>query len=49
MGNIAEVTAQVIYTGRCPIHIGIDVRTGNPTTQDHHLTTHCIIMVTVDT
>jgi acyl-CoA hydrolase len=31
------------------MHIGIDVRAGDPTTTDRELTTHCIvIMVAVD-
>ncbi|MEH6825718.1 MAG: acyl-CoA thioesterase [Motiliproteus sp.] len=49
VGNIVEVSAKVIYTGRSSMHIGIDVRAGDPKTPDRHLTTHCIvIMVAVD-
>lgn len=49
VGNIVEVGAKVIYTGRTSMHIGIDVRAGDPTTTDRELTTHCIvIMVAVD-
>ncbi|MFT6916962.1 MAG: acyl-CoA hydrolase [Motiliproteus sp.] len=49
VGNIVEVGAQVIYTGRSSMHIGIDVRAGDPTNSERQLTTHCIvIMVAVD-
>jgi len=49
VGSIVEVRARVIYTGRTSMHIGIDVRAGDPTTTDRELTTHCIvIMVAVD-
>lgn len=49
VGNIVEVAAKVIYTGRSSMHIGIDVRAGDPKNPERHLTTHCIvIMVAVD-
>jgi len=49
VGNIVEVGAKVIYTGRTSMHIGIDVRAGDPKNPERHLTTHCIvIMVAVD-
>jgi len=49
VGNLVEVGAKVIYTGKTSIHIGIDVRAGDPKNSDRHLTTHCIvIMVAVD-
>ncbi|WP_293265799.1 acyl-CoA thioesterase [Neptunomonas sp.] len=49
VGNIVEVAAKVIYTGRSSMHIGIDVRAGDPKNAERHLTTHCIvIMVAVD-
>ncbi|BBB30053.1 acyl-CoA thioesterase [Neptunomonas japonica] len=49
VGNIVEVAAKVIYTGRSSMHIGIDVRAGDPKDTERHLTTHCIvIMVAVD-
>ena len=49
VGNIVEVAAKVIYTGRSSMHIGIDVRAGDPKNTERHLTTHCIvIMVAVD-
>jgi acyl-CoA hydrolase len=49
VGNLVEVGAKVIYTGKTSIHIGIDVRAGDPKNSERHLTTHCIvIMVAVD-
>ncbi|MCH1928449.1 acyl-CoA thioesterase, partial [Shewanella sp. C31] len=49
VGNIVEVGAKVIYTGRTSMHIGIDVRACDPKVCDRQLTTHCIvIMVAVD-
>ncbi|MCH1918886.1 acyl-CoA thioesterase [Shewanella sp. A3A] len=49
VGNIVEVGAKVIYTGRTSMHIGIDVRACDPKFCDRQLTTHCIvIMVAVD-
>lgn len=49
VGNIVEVTGKIIYTGRTSMHIGIDVRAGDPKNNQRLLTTHCIvIMVAVD-
>lgn len=49
VGNLVEVSAKVIYTGRTSMHIGIDVCAGDPKNQERHLTTHCVvIMVAVD-
>ncbi|RDE24643.1 acyl-CoA thioesterase [Motiliproteus coralliicola] len=49
VGNLVEVSAKVIFTGRTSMHIGIDVRAGDPKHPERHLTTHCIvIMVAVD-
>ncbi|MCG9711693.1 acyl-CoA thioesterase [Shewanella insulae] len=49
VGNIVEVSAKVIYTGRTSMHLGIDVKAGDPKHSERHLTTHCIvIMVAVD-
>ncbi|RTR32042.1 acyl-CoA thioesterase [Shewanella atlantica] len=49
VGNIVETTAKVIYTGRTSMHLGIDVRAGDPKNPERHLTTHCVvIMVAVD-
>ncbi|OXS00598.1 acyl-CoA thioesterase [Shewanella algae] len=49
VGNIVEVSAKVIYTGSTSMHIGLDVKAGDPKDSERHLTTHCIvIMVAVD-
>lgn len=49
VGNIVETSAKVIYTGRSSMHLGIDVKAGDPKNPERHLTTHCIvIMVAVD-
>ncbi|WP_428240719.1 acyl-CoA thioesterase [Gynuella sp.] len=49
VGSIVEVSAKVIYTGRTSMHIGLDVRAGDPKESERYLTTHCIvIMVAVD-
>jgi len=49
VGNIVETTAKIIYTGRSSMHLGIDVRAGDPKNSERHLTTHCVvIMVAVD-
>lgn len=49
VGNMVEVAARVIYTGRTSMHLGIEVRAGDPTSTEKHLTTHCVtIMVAVD-
>lgn len=49
IGNMVEVRARVIYTGKTSMHIAVDVSAGDP--KDGHLqeTTHCIIIfVAVD-
>ncbi|MBC7004506.1 acyl-CoA thioesterase [Photobacterium sp. BZF1] len=49
VGNLVEVTAKVIYTGRSSMHIAIDVQASDPKELNNQLTTHCIvIMVAVD-
>lgn len=49
VGNLVEVSAKVIYTGRSSMHIAIDVQASDPKQLERHLTTHCIvIMVAVD-
>ena len=44
IGDLVEVHAQVILTGRSSMHVAIDVRAGDPRTADRGLTTHCIIV-----
>jgi len=49
VGNLVEVSAKVIFTGRSSMHIAIDVQACDPKSLDLRLTTHCIvIMVAVD-
>ncbi|WP_064608280.1 acyl-CoA thioesterase [Photobacterium sp. J15] len=49
VGNLVEVAAKVIFTGKTSMHIAIDVQASDPKTLDRRLTTHCIvIMVAVD-
>ncbi|BCK26547.1 TPA: acyl-CoA thioesterase [Vibrio cholerae] len=49
VGNLVEVNAKVIYTGKTSMHIAIDVQASDPKFLKNHLTTHCIvIMVAVD-
>lgn len=49
VGNIVEVSAKIIYTGRTSMHLAIDVRAGDPKCSERALTTHCVlVMVAVD-
>lgn len=49
VGNLVEVEAKVIYTGRSSMHLAISVMACDPKTLKKRLTTHCIvIMVAVD-
>lgn len=49
VGNLVEVSAKVIYTGKSSMHIAIDVQASDPKELKNRLTTHCIvIMVAVD-
>ncbi len=49
VGNLVEVSAKVICTGRSSMHIAIDVQAADPKLLESRLTTHCIvIMVAVD-
>ncbi|WP_371185797.1 acyl-CoA thioesterase [Thalassotalea maritima] len=49
VGNLVEVDAKVIYTGRSSMHIAIEVSACDPKSLAKRLTTHCIvIMVAVD-
>lgn len=49
VGNLVEVEAKVIYTGKSSMHIAIEVNASDPKTLVRRLTTHCIvIMVAVD-
>lgn len=49
IGDMVEVTAKVIYTGKTSMHLSIDVKAGAPTAEERHLCTHCIaVMVAMD-
>jgi len=49
IGNVVEVRARVIYTGKTSMHIAVDVSAGDPRNGHFQETTHCIIIfVAVD-
>lgn len=49
VGNLVEVNAKIIYTGKTSMHVAIDVLASDPKTLEQQFTTHCIvIMVAVD-
>ena len=49
VGNLVEVHARVIYTGRTSMHVAVDVRAGDPKESAFTRTTHCVIVfVAVD-
>lgn len=49
VGNMVEVSAKVIYTGRTSMHLRIQVRAGDPKNNQRELCTHCIaVMVAMD-
>lgn len=43
-GDLVEVRARLIYTGRTSMHIAVDVSAGDPRTRKFVKTTHCIIV-----
>jgi acyl-CoA hydrolase len=44
IGNLVEIQAKVIYTGRTSMHISIDVLAYDPKEEDKIKTTHCVII-----
>ena len=44
IGNMVEVRARVIYTGKTSMHIAVDVSAGDPKDGLYQETTHCIII-----
>ena len=49
IGNMVEVRARLIYTGRTSMHVAVDVSAGDPKDTRYTQTTHCIIVfVAVD-
>lgn len=50
IGNVVEVRARLIYTGRTSMHIAVDVHARDPKSGETVKTTHCIIIyVALDT
>lgn len=44
IGNMVEVRARIIYTGRTSMHVAVDVSAGDPRDGHFQETTHCIII-----
>ncbi|HSC38851.1 MAG TPA: acyl-CoA thioesterase [Chitinophagaceae bacterium] len=44
IGDIVEVQARLIYTGRSSMHISVDIATLNPKTKAEAKATHCVIV-----
>ncbi|NII27025.1 acyl-CoA thioesterase [Pseudoflavitalea sp. X16] len=44
IGEIVEVQARIIYTGRSSMHIAVDIKATNPKTKVETKTTHCVIV-----
>jgi acyl-CoA hydrolase len=44
IGDIVEVQAKLIYTGRTSMHIAVDIKAINPKTKEENKTTHCVIV-----
>lgn len=49
IGNVVEVHARLVYTGRTSMHVVVDVGASDPKDRHHTKTTHCVIVfVAVD-
>lgn len=44
IGDLVEINAKVIYTGKTSMHVAVDVLAKNPREQNYVKTTHCIIV-----
>ncbi|MBV8251144.1 MAG: acyl-CoA thioesterase [Chitinophaga sp.] len=44
IGDLVEITANIIYTGNTSMHISVDVFAGNPRQQTKTKTTHCVMV-----
>ena len=44
IGDLVEVEARLIYTGRTSMHVSVHVRSGNPAGIERRLTTHSLIV-----
>lgn len=42
IGNLVEVSARLLHTGRSSMHVSVHVRTADPMGGDMELTTHCL-------
>ena len=49
VGELVELHANLVYTGRTSMHVAVDVRAGDPKESAFTRTTHCVIVfVAVD-
>jgi 4-hydroxybenzoyl-CoA thioesterase len=44
IGDLVEVEARLVHTGRTSQHVSVHVRSGNPRTEERRLTTHCLLI-----
>jgi acyl-CoA hydrolase len=44
IGDVVEVDARLLHTGRTSLHISVHVRSGDPKEQDRRLTTHSLLV-----
>ena len=44
IGDVVELEAKVIYTGKTSMHIAVDVHAGDPKSTQRRRTTHCIVV-----
>lgn len=44
IGNLVELDARLLHTGRSSMHVAVHVRSADPATQEFALTTHCLIV-----
>ena len=44
IGNLVEVSAKLVYTGRTSMHVAVEVSAGDPKNGRYARTTHCVIV-----
>jgi acyl-CoA hydrolase len=44
IGNVVEVSAKLVYTGRTSMHVAVEVSAGDPKEARYVKTTHCVIV-----
>jgi acyl-CoA hydrolase len=44
IGNLVEVSAKLVYTGRTSMHVAVEVSAGDPKGDRYAKTTHCVIV-----